>query len=619
MSRICLLLVGVAMLSSCTDNIFDRPKIEDYTKSYMTLFGEIDPNQDWNMAERKSITVDAGGSNVKIYAKSRAAYTLVGDYDNVSGTQDLEFDAAKGVNDFVVMGGGTVKMAKNGETVSLNNPASRVYYPTNGYITPLEVTRTFPVAEILPFLKYVPEGEDSRNNPSFHSDFVAASTEDREVTIYPVYWNASFYHEFGIYYIDANGNKYDEKVVWRNKDDQSTAVSFDYYTLDDNGNRIVTTYANPKSFWTGSSSNPECINGENTTALNVHSKGFKVTVPVGKTYGFFIKAYNKTMSRYIDVPTDNPYDPANLVHTWYTEQKYNYDGCGHASFFETLVEKNGQKVYQTFLGFEDTVVHAQGADKRYPNSGYTPENGDSVYNYTLDTNGNRKDGGWKNDRDYNDLMFVIDPAPVIIDHSVQDWILAAEDLGTEDDFDFNDLVVGVKHVAGQSKATIKGLAAGGTLPLYFYLGDHLIGDKEYHEAFFNSLGPNRDGLYGMINTYGMRTNGNEIEIDVDPNFSLTTCRGSYMGGFNIVMHDPSDETGKGQTVITPPHEGEAPQMICVPYNWRWPKERVRIDGPYPLFGEWGETYTNAKWLVEENFGKYFSEETIARTDLIEED
>ena len=615
--KVCFLLLGVMVLASCTDNIYDRPHIEDRTKAYMKMFGEIDPKQDWNMAERKSIIVDAAGSsNVKIYAKSRAAYVQVADYQNVSGTQELGFDAARDVDDFVVIGGGTVKLAKNGETVSLDAPTSRVLMNGGGvdangqnpYVKQDTIYKTFTIAEILPFLQYVPEKKDSRTNPSFHSDFLAVSTADREVTIYPVYWNASFYHEFGIYTYNEDGTK-DERVVWRNKDSGSNTVQVRF----NNDNGTVTEWQNPSSIWTGSDTNTKCINNASTIVNAVQSKGFKVKLPVGKKYGFFIKAYNTSMSTYKSgTYTTSNYDADELVHTWYSEAQYNYDKQGHASFFETLVEKNGQKVYQTFLGFEDAVVHAKGPDPRHPNSSYTAENGDSIYNYSVNADGTYKSGGWKGDRDYNDLMFIIDPAPVVIDHTEQEWIIAAEDLGQEDDFDFNDLVVSVKSMAGTGKAQITALAAGGTLPLYFYKNDTLIGGGEYHEKFFDRFASEKTGLYPMINTYAYNTPGKTIEINVEPHFSLTTFRGSYMGGFNIVMHKESSTNGKGQVIITPPHEGEAPQMICVPAGWKWPKERVPINDPYPLFGEWGKDYTNAKWAVEENIAEEYKSELIAR-------
>jgi hypothetical protein len=123
-----------------------------------------------------------------------------------------------------------------------------------------------------------------------------------------------------------------------------------------NDNGTVTNWQNPSGIWKGTDSN-QCINDANTIVNAVRSKGFKVKVPAGQTYGFFIKAYNTSMSTYNKSGkyTSSNYDADELVHTWYSEARHNYDKQGHASFFEQLVEKNGQKVYKTFLGFEDTV------------------------------------------------------------------------------------------------------------------------------------------------------------------------------------------------------------------------------------------------------------------------
>jgi hypothetical protein len=37
---------------------------------------------------------------------------------------------------------------------------------------------------------------------------------------------------------------------------------------------------------------------------------------------------------------------------------------------------------------------------------------------------------------------------------------------------------------------------------------------------------------------------------------------------------------------TPPNVGIAPQVICVPWTWDWPRERTRIDSAYPKFTNW---------------------------------
>ena len=97
-----LVVGGSLFMSSCTEDIYNPDKVkEDYEQNFVDLFGEIDPNQDWNVAELKSVTVDPGSSTeVQIYAKNGDVYKLVGDYKEVSGTRTLTFDGAKGVDDF---------------------------------------------------------------------------------------------------------------------------------------------------------------------------------------------------------------------------------------------------------------------------------------------------------------------------------------------------------------------------------------------------------------------------------------------------------------------------------------------------------------------------------------
>ena len=49
--------------------------------------------------------------------------------------------------------------------------------------------------------------------------------------------------------------------------------------------------------------------------------------------------------------------------------------------------------------------------------------------------------------------------------------------------------------------------------------------------------------------------------------------------------------------------GEAPMAIMIPYNFKWSKERIRIDRSYPLFGNWGRNMIESTdWYLypEEN-------------------
>ena len=50
-------------MASCTEDAYNPDRIkEDYEQNFVDLFGEINPNQDWNVAELKSVTVEPGNS-----------------------------------------------------------------------------------------------------------------------------------------------------------------------------------------------------------------------------------------------------------------------------------------------------------------------------------------------------------------------------------------------------------------------------------------------------------------------------------------------------------------------------------------------------------------------------
>lgn len=199
-----------------------------------------------------------------------------------------------------------------------------------------------------------------------------------------------------------------------------------------------------------------------------------------------------------------------------------------------------------------------------------------------------EDGG--GDEDLNDIVFVMDgdvddtddiidvpsDEPVVEDAS---WIVACEDLGSTDDYDFNDVVFKVSHAAGSGVATVTPLAAGGTLPASIYHEGSCLGE-------IHSLINPYASTSVMINTTSKGQAGAPVSISVPASFSMV----DNMGNFSIYVE------GQQALTISSPSKGTVPQMICVPGSWAWPKEREAIEKAYPRFVDWSQNAgQNTDW------------------------
>lgn len=222
------------------------------------------------------------------------------------------------------------------------------------------------------------------------------------------------------------------------------------------------------------------------------------------------------------------------------------------------------------------------------------------------------------DDDMNDIMFIVngdfnddsrilepgddpehlddpDPDP---DPEAQSWILAVEDLGETDDYDFNDIVLEVSHVSGETKAIVKALAAGGIMEIKVkYNGSYLSND--HVNKWFGESDHTK-----MLNTQsGIIATHDGIEIEVPEDWTLTD---ENMGGFVFeVTKADGTVTAIRPTSAKSQNQGEeiiAPLMICVPGDWEWPIERTSIEDAYPGFKDWVSN-SNVDWISTKVSGK----------------
>lgn len=199
------------------------------------------------------------------------------------------------------------------------------------------------------------------------------------------------------------------------------------------------------------------------------------------------------------------------------------------------------------------------------------------------------------DCDMNDILFFVkgdfkndipqigeepDPAPELPQNNLS-WILACEDLGSTDDYDFNDIVLEVKKNVTNNSVEVRCLAAGGTIPAYITYNDVEIG--EAHAL----LGGQTNQMINT-NSFGAASEwqtltGVSVDMSIDEIIK------------NISIRVTQNEGDAYATEIKAPEIGEAPQMIIVPGDWEWPAERKGIETAYPEFTNWSSNASLTDW------------------------
>ena len=212
------------VVASCSD--YDNGYTEEsirFTEEFRKAYGDIDPEQDWNLAERATVTVSTmKESEVKIYALRGDEYVIVGDYEGVKGTRVLGFDMVEGTTNIMVTDGETAEQTVPGGVVTFGG--TRTVYGGNGTVVINKITDpngltldengvTYPMyleateldydamKEVIPEIGY---RQDRTNLNKVTHDFTYIS--NGTFIVYPYYWETSSNNTIGIYYY-ANGSR----------------------------------------------------------------------------------------------------------------------------------------------------------------------------------------------------------------------------------------------------------------------------------------------------------------------------------------------------------------------------------------------------------------------------
>lgn len=611
-----------------------------YKKNFEKAFGKIDPNQDFNLATRATVTVSTvTKSNVKIYTRKSDKYTIVGDYQNVCGEKELGIDVVEGTKDLLVVCGNQSAITTVGGTVSfdastrtivdgIGNGSESSLVTITKITTPVTIGGTtynqykyFDESNYTKFTELLPENDCTNYNKVTH-DFSFVSTGS--FVIYPFYFYTDATDEVGIYFRDGNTITKVPVFCYKNvgrgtynvyyannasdKENQPGYTETDDYRNANYHSFIPAIWKNQYEMervaswtiendfnWVDFSAYGEYLFTSSYPTDIVRAQGIKIDIPVGTVFGMYLINGDHTFY------SESSLNSAEKGSGTYTKNGVSHPYSNYDCYASTF--KMGDQMY---LGFEDWA--------------YTTGNSDS---------------------DLNDIMIAFDgAAPHVVDEdpATASWVLACEDLGSTFDTDYNDVVFSVEHVSGRLTATVTPLAAGGTLASHIYYEEEDLG--EIHQLLGASEATT--GNYTPINVGESRgTAGIQKTIMVSEDFTMSSSEvgtitvSGNMGNFKVVTYYDVNNPGVN-SVIAAPQVGKVPEMICLPltyeiendpeegkkttYTWAWSKELKTIyntqngaygTGSYPEFGEWVNDYTkNTDWYKHPETSLTVSEKKV---------
>lgn len=293
MKKVLVVTTACLLMTSC---VIDKREmvsaVDQYNKEFVKVFGETDPNHTWSMVENKKVEVNlTKPSNVKVYVKAGKDYHLTADYQDVSGNQVLSFDAPMGCKDVYVTVDGVPYNSAGSRTSMI--PAGNEIITVGGK----DDYRVYTYGKIKHFFddtENLPERED--NTKKVKMDYIAMAEENKTYTFYPLFWNAHFFHTFGLYYYDANDEKH-EIDFYKDREGDELQYYNNNSTSDDKWENVtdkyVFSYIKNKSF------------ADEDPVLRC--KPFTITFPKGtREFGFYVKVYEPDQTEPRAIYYSNP-------------------------------------------------------------------------------------------------------------------------------------------------------------------------------------------------------------------------------------------------------------------------------------------------------------------------
>ena len=309
--------------------------------------------------------------------------------------------------------------------------------------------------------------------------------------------------------------------------------------------------------------------GDRITA--VRGLTFKITVPNGKKFGFYLKtngglsADQRSKLIKLGVPEDRL--PTQQLNFSYAPMN---NGGKHRSAFA---------IYDnfTFMGLDDSADNSGDLDcndvtfvlSNAKGGQYRPQFTDE----TLESD--------KNQETIKDNPIYTTPDETGTEN-LQSWILAFENAGTDVDFDFNDVVLQVVPNTTNHTVAVYLLATGAERNTNIYYGtiDSHVSLGEAHQLFDVSAGQ-------MVNTKLNGLHRNKVLLSDQLSWPEGYTMDANRDLFYIQVTDKNGNPIIINSNIKLGDEQDIPQVLCVAGEWNWPLEHQNVEQAYPLLGSWG--------------------------------
>ena len=330
--------------------------------------------------------------------------------------------------------------------------------------------------------------------------------------------------------------------------------------------------------------------GDRLTAIR--GLTFKLSIPKGKEYGFYLRTEEK-------LSTDQKTKLTNLGVTDSNLPEYSANYSCAAMNTKTNNFRSAIAIYDnfTFMGIDDDL---NGGDFDCNDVTFALSNSKGE-KYIPEFTDGTKNSNWNKDVIAKHPEYINPPS--LEETNLQSWTLAFENAGLDNDYDFNDVVLKVTPDTQNGKAEVKLLATGAQRKTEVYFNGTLLG--EVHELF----GVSTDTFVNTTSNTATRKAITLPSIEWPKN---TTMEAQRMN-FSLKVYNDDGTVDREFSMKDLLNDMKSPQVLCVAGNWKWPKERIAVHVAYPLIGKWGVNFNN-----EEYYNWYSQPKADAVVTLLEE-